>query len=94
MDNYPEYPHQGFNPGRPGAEGYLPTDQEPACTAFLQAAAPIREWVYRDAAIQTVKLEPLYTAIGTHLGDPDLDAAAARRHAESNHPRLLTENLT
>ncbi len=89
MRQYPEYPGQGFAPLRPGAEGYLPTDQEPARTAFLQAAAPIREWIYRDAAIQTVKLEKLYMAIGFYLGDPELDGVTAKRLSTSRHPRLL-----
>ncbi|MCP3959097.1 MAG: helix-turn-helix transcriptional regulator [bacterium] len=89
MKKYPEYPHEGFTPIRPGARGYLPTHDEPGRTAFLQAASPIREWIYRGAAIHTVKLENLYLAIGSNLGDPELDAKSARRHARSNHPRLL-----
>ena len=89
MKKFPEYAHEGFTAFRPGARGYLPTHDEPGRTAFLQAASPIREWIYRDGAVKSVKVENLYLAIGSHLGDPELDAKSARRHAHSNHPRLL-----
>ncbi len=89
MNDFPEYPHQGYNPGRPGTEGYLPTDQEPARTAFLQAAAPIREWVYSDAAIRRVELENLYIAVAFQLGNPQLSARTALQFSELKKPRIV-----
>ncbi len=76
-------------PQRIGNTGWLPVREEPGRSAFLEAAAPIREWIYRDAFAKPEELEPLLRAVAFWLGDPRLSAAPARRFALAEDPRIL-----
>lgn len=72
-----------------GYTGYLPAQEEPARSIFLDAAARVRMLIFRDSLCHSEELRDLFPMVAFKLGSRTLTAASVRRMLPDEGPQIL-----